>query len=195
MREDLYERRYEHEAVGSDKTQLLASHIKYQDTLKRLYIQILRFQATGMCYFSKNQVFRLGLDVVKWNGWDSAFGDIQERGNAFGQVYDIWRDIRCQEESEALYTRHEQNMNNMVVLCHDVSGLRKAIAHIQSDKERAKLLDWLSDVDPSVNFNVAIAKHNEHTGNWLLKDNEMFETWQMTPNSLLCSVRKKIKSN
>lgn len=185
MREDLYERRYESKAGDDGDTQALASHIKYWGSLKQLYVQILKFQATSVCYFSKTQALRLGLDAVKWNDWDSALVDIQEREKAFGQVYDIWRDFRCQEESEVLHARHEENMKNMAVLCRNALGLRKAIEDRQGDKERAKLLDWLSDVDPSVNFNAAIRKREQHTGNWLLKDNEMFENWQTAPNSLL----------
>lgn len=148
-------------------------------------MQILKFQASSICYLSKNGAFRLGLDIVKWNDWDAAMSDIQKQEDSFCKVYDIWQDMVYQEECQALEARHKENMNQLTILCSDVSGLRQAIEDSQRNAERTELLDWISDIDYSENFNAAIAKHEENTGDWLLRNNELFETWQTDANSLL----------
>ncbi len=185
LREDLYERRYGFKNNTGDRELLLSSHIMYRDTLKMLYMQILKFQASSICYLSKNGAFRLGLDIVKWNDWDAAMSDIQKQEDSFCKVYDIWQDMVYQEECQALEARHKENMNQLTILCSDVSGLRQAIEDSQRNAERTELLDWISDIDYSENFNAAIAKHEENTGDWLLRNNELFETWQTDANSLL----------
>lgn len=56
-------------------------------------------------------------------------------------------------------------------------------------KERIAFLNWLSDIDPSTNYNAAIAQRkwglDNHTGDWLIRRNTTFETWQTEGNSLL----------
>lgn len=183
MREDLYQRRYESDS--SDGKSFQVSHILYRDTLKNLYVQILKVQATSICYLSKNDAFRLGLDMIKWNDWKSAMSDVQKQEDSFRAVYDIRKDQIYQEECEALSKRHKDINSQMTTLCGDVSGLRKAIEESQNDARRAELLHWISDVDPSSNLNVAIQKHEPHTSQWLISNNDDFQNWQNTPKSLL----------
>ena len=185
MRENLYSRRYETNENAQDRQAFQQSHLKYRDTLKELYVQILKFQASSICYFSKNGAFRLGLDMIQWDNWDSALGDVQGRETAFCGVYDIWKDTRDQEEYEVLYKRHKENLGALNCIGTDVSGLRKAIVDAQKDGRRIGLLGWLSSVDPSVNFNNVIEKHELDTGNWLVEDNEEFSAWKKAPNSIL----------
>lgn len=182
LREDLYQRRYESDR---DRKSFEVSHILYRDTLQKLYVQILKVQATSICYLWKNDAFRLGLDMIKWNDWKVAVNDIQKQEDAFRAVYDIWKDQIYQEEYKAISKRHKENMSQIETLGGDVSGLRKAIEESQKDARRALLLNWISEVDPSSNFNAAVEKHEPHTSQWLIKNNDDFDKWQNTPKSLL----------
>jgi hypothetical protein len=155
----------------------------YRETLKRLYIQILKFQASSVCYLSKNTAFRLGLDIVKWDNWDSSITDVQKREDAFRQVFDVWKDMRDQEDCEAVFARHHAKMNVMISIRGDISGLRSAIEHAQMDTKRTELLNWLSNIDPSESYNTGLDKVRADTGDWLLHGNTDFEDWETSPNS------------
>jgi hypothetical protein len=156
MRENLYKHRYESQSGEDDRQTFLASHMTYRNTLKKLYIQILSFQASSVCYLSKNGAFRLSLDIVKWDNWDSSLSDVQKREDAFRQVYDVWKDTRDQEDCEAVFARHQAKMNVMISIRDDISGLRNAIVHAQGDTKRTDLLNWLSTIDPSESYNVGL---------------------------------------
>jgi hypothetical protein len=141
MRENLYNRRYESQSSEDDRKTFLASHLMYRDTLKKLFIQILKFQASSVCYLSKSSAFRLGLDIVKWDNWDSSISDVQKREDAFRQVYDVWKDLRDQEDCEAIFARHQEKLNVMISIRDDISGLRSAIKRAQGDTKRTNVLN------------------------------------------------------
>jgi hypothetical protein len=183
MRENLYERRYGSRGSDEDRKKFETSHIMYRDTLKALYVQILKFQASSICYLSKNGVFRVGLDMIKWDNWESSLNDVQKKEGTFQDVYDIWKDIRDQEDSEALDARHREDINIMMTISGDVSGLRNAIEKAQGDSKRTGLLDWLSAIDPSKGYNLGLDKLQANTGDWLLNGNPDFEKWRTSPNS------------
>jgi hypothetical protein len=69
----------------------------YRDTLKALYVQILKFQASSICFLSKNGPFQLGLDMIRWDDWESSLRDVQKkrmhfaRCMIFGRILDIKR--------------------------------------------------------------------------------------------------------
>jgi hypothetical protein len=183
MREQLYERRYESKGSDEDQKTLMYSHLMYRDTLKSLYIQILKFEASSICYMSKNGAIQLGLDMIRWDDWESLLDNIQQREDAFRQVYDHWKDTKEQEDCDALLARHQENMTVMMSMSGDLSGLRNAIEKAQSDDKRTKLLNWLSTIDPSKYYNLGLDKPRADTGNWLLDGNRDFEQWQSSPNS------------
>ena len=185
LREELYTRRYESENSDGEDNPLRESHSLYKETLKKLYVQIMKFQATSICYYSKNSAFRIGLDMVKWNSWDSLLSDIQIQETAFSAINELWKDRKYDEECEALIKRHQESMNTLNTISTDVSGLRKAVEDAQQDGTRRGLLDWLSSVDPSENYNSAQRRHEPRTGEWLVQGNESFKEWEHSPNSLI----------
>ncbi|KAE9376195.1 hypothetical protein N431DRAFT_404374 [Stipitochalara longipes BDJ] len=187
MRESLYERRYRSKAGEGDVSldSDLSSHKKYQDTLKNLYIEILKFQASGVCYLSTNTAFRLGRDVVKWDKWDAFLGDIKKREDAFCKVYEIWKDTIDQENCEGVYRRHREKMETLGSISCNIVALKKSIEDKQRETSRTKLLDWLSSIDPSENYNTALLARQAGTGDWLLQGNSDFESWKTGRNSLL----------
>jgi len=185
MREDLYDRRYRSGDHEEHQKLFQASHMMYRDTLKKLYVAILKFEARSIVYYAKNGAYRLGLDMMKFDGWDDILNGVKTSETAFIQVYESWKDIRGEEESNALVSRHREHMNMMTTISGDVSGLRSAIKDAQRDSKRSGLLKWLSDVDPSEFYNLAIDKRQPHTGEWLLKENADFNSWKDAPNSLL----------
>jgi hypothetical protein len=109
MRENLYSRQYQSNSTSEQQY--------YRDTLRELYTRILKFQATSTNYFSKRNIFRVGLDMVKWDDWDSMCQDITEQEFAFQGVYEIWKDMISQKESEALFKRHLECMNINELIC------------------------------------------------------------------------------
>jgi hypothetical protein len=177
MRQKLYERRYD----TNNEDQL---H-EYRDTLKELYIRILKFQAKSVCYYSKNDASRLGRDVVKWDNWDSLLEDIRVQEVAFTQVYDIWKDLIAREEYDKLSRRHTESMDIMKLISDNIVAFQQAVASAQSDENRTKLIGWLSSAEPSINYNSARDKHQSETGDWLIKDSRDFKNWETSSNSFL----------
>lgn len=177
MRQKLYERRYD--ANSGDQLH------EYRDTLKELYIRILKFQAKSVCYHSKNATTQLGRDIVRWDDWDSMLQAITIQEAAFVKVYDIWKDLTAQEEYNKLSRRHTESMDIMKLISDNIVGFKQAVASTQSDKDRAQLIKWLSTADPSMNYINAREKHQPETGDWLVKECHDFKNWETSPNSFL----------
>lgn len=166
IRENLYRCRYESGNNNCDPDGFLSSHVGYREALKELYTRILKFQATSVCYYSKNTPFRIGLDMAKWNNWDSLLADIKTAEKGFSAINDLWKDTRYEEECTALGKRHQESIKNLISIASDVSGLRKAIEDAQQDSQRKELLSWLSSIDPSeiIILRVINTKLGQETG-------------------------------
>ena len=123
--------------------------------------------------------------MVKWNDWDTLLGDIRERESVFAAISAIWRDMKYDEECAAADERHRETMLRWDAIGADVAGLRSAVEGAQRETKRADLLDWLCDIDPSEMHNTARDRHEEGTGDWLIRDNEEFQLWEEQPSSLL----------
>ncbi|KAK3689356.1 ankyrin repeat-containing domain protein [Podospora appendiculata] len=173
MREELYSRRYESNG-DSDDFPASVSHLASS-----------KFQATSYCYYAKNSAFRLGLDVIKWNDWESMLVEIKERERVFSSIADVWRDAVYNDEFAAAETRHQEIMRRWGSVRKDVSGLRKAIEEAQMEEKRLELLSWLCSLDPSENHNAALDRHEDGTSVWLVEESREFEIWKQAPGSLL----------
>ncbi len=182
MWEDLYTRRYESKTVSLEPRQ--GSHAEYKGALTALYRSILKYQVTSYCYYARTSAFRLGLDMVKWDDWGALLDEIREEERLFTAVTTVWRDMKYDEECEAMERRHRESIGRWEAVGVDVQGLRKAVEDAQADDKREAILSWLSDVDPSVLYNLARKKHEAGTCEWLLNETE-FKTWQESPSSLL----------
>jgi hypothetical protein len=189
MWEELYTRRYEATATddrGSRDASLAAvSHVEYKNALELLYKEILRFQVSSYCYYANHTASRLGRDVVKWDDWDTLLEDVRQRERVFRDVCDIWRDMRYDEECAGADERHRESMRRWDAVGDEVTALRNAVEDAHRDQKRAKLLDWLCDIDPSAAYNAARDKHEEGTGDWLIKDSEQFWDWETEPGMFL----------
>lgn len=185
MQENLYFRRWEANADKNDRADFMPSHKGYRDTLKALYIQVLKYQATSVCYFTRNGGLRILADMVKWHAWEDMLKDVQKQDEAMCRTYDRLSDVKIEEEFEKLDKRHEQMVEIFNSGFDDVAALREAVERAQRDRERTELLDWLSSVDPSLNYNNARTKHENGTGDWLIRNNDDFDSWKVAPNSLM----------
>lgn len=174
MQEDLYVRRWEQNADKNDKNDFLHSHVGYRDTLKALYVLVLKYQATSVCYFTQSGSLKLLEDMVLWRNWEGLLENVKKQDEAMCKVYNRLNEVRIEEEFEKLDKRHTE-----------ISALLKAIEIAQRDSHRSKLLKWLSSLDPSHNYNNACGKHEKGTGEWLINGNNDFETWKVAPNSLM----------
>ncbi|KAL1838401.1 hypothetical protein VTJ49DRAFT_2685 [Mycothermus thermophilus] len=166
MWEDLYERRYE--ADSGVQALSPTSHAEYKASLGDLYVSILKYQITSYDYYTRKSAFRLGLDMIKWNDWESLLGEIREAERVFTAVSTTWRDMKYDEECQLAKKRHAESLERWEAIGSGVTGLREAVAAALADKQRTKLLEWLCDVDPSVIYNIAREKHKEGTGEWLV---------------------------
>ncbi|KAH6849839.1 ankyrin repeat-containing domain protein [Chaetomium sp. MPI-CAGE-AT-0009] len=183
MWEDLYVRRYE--AKPGTQESSPASHAEYKNALEELYRSILKYQVTAYEYYSRSSAFRIGLDMIIWDDWETLLDEIREQERVFTVVSAIWRDMKYDEECEAAERRHVASTRRWEAIGSEVEGLRQAVEAAQEDRKRVALLDWLCDVDPSVIYNTAREKHEGATGEWLLYDSKEFWAWQESPGSLL----------
>lgn len=184
IREELYQRRYESSTGGANLESSLQARTGFRNSLRELYMRILKFQVKCVCYYSENGVLRLARDFVKWDDWDSLLQEIEDQEMSFQTITDACKDERYEEECRAQDRRHKENMKGVDSIGVDVLGLRKAIEAAQQDYQRKELLCWLSTIDASQNYNNARLKHKAHTGDWLV-NGANFECWQKEPNSFL----------
>jgi len=49
--------------------------------------------------------------MAKWDKWGPLSQDMEEQEIAFQRVYELWKDMIAEEESERLSQRHEEIMN------------------------------------------------------------------------------------
>ncbi|KUJ13873.1 uncharacterized protein LY89DRAFT_753194 [Mollisia scopiformis] len=110
---------------------------------------------------------------------------------AWAGVYDIWKDTREQEAQEKVYRQHKENSEAMGTISWNLVSLQMSIDARQRETCRSDLLDWLSSVDPSKNYNNALRTREDGTGNWLLKSRN-FKDWEIGRRSLLWSNGKGI---
>jgi ankyrin repeat domain-containing protein 50 len=96
-----------------------------------------------------------------------------------------WKDAKHEEDRKIQQERHTENLAKLDAIKDEVSRVRGAIEDAQHDEKREKLLSWLSDVDPSFNYNKARDNHGKSTGDWLVDANDGFKNWKELPNSLL----------
>jgi hypothetical protein len=175
MREGLYHWRYEISSNDESKTDFSTLHISYRDALRTLYVKILSFQATSVCFLSKSTFERVTADMVKWNAWDTLLLEIEAQ----------WRDMKYDEECKLQSVRHEQRMRGLGAIVDEVSRVRDVIKQAQNDNERKELLNWLSSVDPWTNYNSARRNHAQSTSNWLVEESTEFKKWEKEQNSFL----------
>jgi hypothetical protein len=132
MRQKLYERQYKTDNSSEELHE-------YRDTLKELYIRILKFEAKCACYYPKNAVNRLGRNVAKWDMWDSLLQDISVQEGEFVKVYEIKEDLIAQDEYEKLSSRHVESMDILRLISENIAGFKQAVASAQSEKKSDKI--------------------------------------------------------
>ena len=184
LREDLYVHRYESGKSNTSQKTFLNSHIQYHKKLRELYSLILKFQAGCVCYYYSGPSNRLVSDLVKWNGWDAAIEEIRGKNTAFVEVYDLIKSTMMQEDYDALYANHVEANKITKSIGNDLSDLKRAIEFAQKDDRRRELLQWLTLVKPSTNYNSLMGKRGITSANWFLEDSITLG-WENEPDSLL----------
>lgn len=186
MWENLYTRRCE--LATGRAGQFRPSEVErlaFKDALEKLYQEILRFQIGSYCYYNSKTAVRVGLDMVKWNEWDTLLATIQERESIFSGVNSIWQDATLAQEWSAEEVRHQEATRQWQRIGTDVSSLTDAVRTALEEKKRGGLLDWLCTLDPSKAYNAARKRYQVGTSDWLIRDREEFKTWETSASSLL----------
>ncbi|KAL6823215.1 ankyrin repeat-containing domain protein [Trichoderma camerunense] len=176
MREELYVRRYE--LKPSEGQSFQQSHREYKIGLEQLYRQILKFQVTTYCYFTKDSASRLCLDITKRNDWGHLIDEIREQDTLFAKLATSWRDIQYDDECLAAENRHQKAMSLWFAIGENVSSLARAVKDAHEQKDRIELLRWLCNIDHTELYNGARGKHKGGTGEWLLDRSETFKAWE-----------------
>lgn len=67
-----------------------------------------------------------------------------------------------------------------------LQDIKSEIHEAKADSHRAELIKWISKMvpDPSIEHNIAVKKHEETTGSWLVEGHDL-ERWKTSPNSCL----------
>lgn len=185
LREILYHQRYESGSCQISEPTVSDPHTIYKDGLRALYIKILGFQVTSICHLSENVFARAANDVRKSNDWGSKLDEIKLAESRVLSLEQQWRDMKFDEENKKLVHRHEQRMQGLTAIKDEVSRIAKLIQETTVSNERSDLLNWLSSVDPSINYNSARRKQTLSTGDWLVKENHDFKNWEKSPNSMI----------
>ncbi|CZR60767.1 uncharacterized protein PAC_10663 [Phialocephala subalpina] len=187
IREALYAHRYESDTGRKGDMSLKETHVKYREELQKLYCAILKFQAGCVCYYYRGSSSRLVSDLAKWDDWDAELKEIQDQNKSFSEVYELMKSVMSQEDFGAVYRQYEKNTELLKSMGNDMSYLRKAIEKANEGEEgakRAELLKWLSDVNPSTNYNSLIEKRGISAANWVFED-ENVQKWETNADSLL----------
>lgn len=189
MWEELYVRRYESDSSSKPWSSVapfaLESHIEYKSALAMLYVEVLRFQITSYCYYSRSLASRLTLDIIKWNDWTQLLEDVREKERVFNAISETWRDKIFDEECAAAERRHKEALVCWKAVGTELTELRRAVVDAQKESTRATLLDWLCDIDVSEMYNSGRDKHGTGTGAWLIEEHEDFRFWENKPASFL----------
>lgn len=159
-------------------------HLAYKRALESQYLKILRFQAVTYCHFAKNVAYRYSLDAVKWNDWEAMINDVRLHEDALAALDNLWHDVQYSQDSLAVKKQHQESLAAWLTISEDVSSLRKALAEAEKDHDRAELLSWLCQVDPSQMYNAARDKHEVGTSEWLMANRELL-VWEKEDKSLL----------
>ncbi|KAL7924367.1 ankyrin repeat-containing domain protein [Trichoderma austrokoningii] len=184
LREGLYTRRYELAQMTDGCQSSKLDHLAYRRALEVQYRKILRLQAETYCHFAKNAAYRLGLDAVKWNDWEAMINDVRLQEDALAALDNLWYDVQYSQDSLAVKKQHQESLAAWLSIGEDVSSLRKALVEAEQNHDRAGLLSWLCQVDPSQMYNAARDKHELGTSEWLLKNHE-FLAWEKEESSLM----------
>lgn len=185
LREHVYHRRYESiegEALKHDFEQ--AHHI-YRESLRMLYVKILRFEVTCYVFLSGDTPKRLAKGVTKWDDWHELIDAVKAQQASVAEIEGNWSGVRLQEEWEAKQQEHRQQISAVDAVTSEVSRVKQLIQEQQSQRDRSDLLRWLSSVaDTSTNYAAARDKHTQKTGEWILHEKK-FSNWVSSGNSFL----------
>lgn len=184
-REILYHRRCESGNYQNLTSESKVLHGQYKNALKMLYVKILGFHVSSICFLSKHTPSRVMEELLKWNDWNSMLAEIKGQEAVLRLTEDHWRDMKYDEECNLLKDRHEEYMERLNLMEDDKRQLRMLIHDQQTSSERRDFLSWLSSVDPSINYNSAREKHTLSTSQWLVDGNVDFKRWVDAPNSHL----------
>jgi hypothetical protein len=182
IREALYSHSYD-DSMDRKKANITV-HVNYRDELKNLYVKILTFQATCLCFLAKRTASKVIRDMVAFDDWDKLWADIQDQSMHMKSLEDQWRDFKVQEQWEVEAGRHKHKMEILAPMGNEISRLRTLIEKAQKEETRPQLLEWLSSEEISTRYNDIRVRHESLTGNWLIKS-DLYTSWKTSPGSFL----------
>jgi hypothetical protein len=182
IREALYRSSYDNNTGKKEAN--LSVHISYREELKILYVKILTFQATCLCYLSHRTGGRIVRDMVDWTDWTELSTAIDIQKERMTEIETQWRDFKLQEQWNMEEKRHIEQMNCLNPIYNEIRRVTKITEKAQNDKIRQGLLKWLSDEDFSARYNDIRRRHEESTGIWLI-ENDRYNDWKKRPSSFL----------
>jgi len=190
LSERVYQRRYgEADGLppeGSDASQ----HQVYRNALRGLYVEVLTFQATCACFLSKSATGRVTENMTEGDIWDALLSKIKAKDARLRDIEAQWKDITYQQvldgDHRLRISQHKETVQGLRGMEDEVIRLRKVIDDAQINADRRSLLESLTTIQPSSNYDLAREEHcGSRTNGWLFVDNPVFATWKTTPSSML----------
>jgi hypothetical protein len=166
------------------KETYLSVHVDYRNELKNLYVKILTFQATCLCYLTKQTASRVAGDMVLLDDWDDLSAKIEIQSARIKSIEEQWRDFKLEEKWEIEAENNKQRIAIEAAIEDEVSRIRSVIEKIQKDMTRLGLLKWLSSEDFSKRYNDIRERYEDSTGVWLI-EHEIYKGWKENPGSFL----------
>jgi hypothetical protein len=123
-------------------------------------------------------------DIAAWDKWDALVAEIDLQSDNVKYIEERLRDFKLQERWEIETTQHEENIAKLAPISDEISRIRTVIEKIQQDTDRLDLLKWLSPEDYSERYNDIRERHENSTGDWLIR-NHLYTKWKVTPGSFL----------
>jgi hypothetical protein len=182
IREALYSRTYD--GSMERKQAYLSVHVNYRDELKDLYVRILTFQATCLCYLTRHTASRVVRDMIVWDDWDDLSAQVDSQTVRVKSIEEQWRDFKLQEQWEIEAENNKKRMAIDAAIRDEVTRVRRCIAKTQEDQTRLELFRWLSPEDYSKRYNNIRERHERDTGAWLL-EHKIYKDWKESSGSFL----------
>jgi hypothetical protein len=182
IREALYRNSYD--GNTGKKEANLSVHISYREELKILYVKILTFQATCLCHLSHRTGGRIFRDMIDWTDWNELSMAIDTQKERMTEIETQWRDFKLQEQWNTEEKRHNEQMDCLNPISSEVRRIKDFTVQAQQDKNRLRLLEWLSSEDFSARYNDISSRREKSTGDWLVK-NGRYNDWKKRSSSFL----------
>lgn len=190
LREETYDMRYTQ--TESKRVSLISSSSQavYRSTMKDLYVEILKFEAKVIHFFSNKKGKRLAQEMIMWNDWQTWFEEIIKKREELERVETQYETLVGEEKWKQKWRRQEEKHNETLrsidAVTAAIKEVQAVIANANRDSDRQKLIQWLKQPEEKIPKmeRPEPSPSNSEFSKWLI-GNPIFDSWETEPNSFL----------